>query len=116
MGQQKGKQKGAQQHAEGQHGDATHRRLIEQLHDSPQPEPLEDEVVRRREGEMAGGHRLGEDREQHDEAEKNSERNRLAIELERGRDHGPSDNRGSLHGVTGQREGRADNKTPGHRP
>jgi hypothetical protein len=32
-----------------------------------------------------GGHRLREDREQHDEADKNSEKNRLNIEWQRGR-------------------------------
>ena len=96
MREEKGRQKGAQSHAEGQHGDATHRRNIEQLQDSSQQELLEEDVTRRRAGGTnPGGHRLGEDREQHDEAEKNSERNRLAIEQERGRGLPPSpDNAG----------------------
>ncbi|HEU4565851.1 MAG TPA: hypothetical protein VFS05_14420 [Gemmatimonadaceae bacterium] len=60
-----------------------------------------------------GRRRLVEDRQQHDEAEKNSERTRLFVEHERGRDEGPSDNRGNLHGVLGHREHRADYKLRG---
>jgi hypothetical protein len=37
-----------------------------------------------------------EDRQQHDEGEKNSEHKRLFIETRRGRDDGPSDNSGNL--------------------
>lgn len=107
-------QKGPQAHAEGQQGDRTHSRFVEQLHEGS-PEPSREERLardRQRAGEE-GGRRLVEDRQQHDEAEKNSERTRLFVEHERGRDEGPSDNRGSLHGVLGHREHRADYKLRG---
>jgi len=78
-----GHQKGPQQHAEGQQGDATHSAFIESLHGkhggseesegSPQGQNDADEFGR----PIRGHHRLDEDREQHDEAEKNSEANRL---------------------------------------
>jgi hypothetical protein len=74
-----GRQPGPQQHAEGQHGDAAHTAFIESLHGkhggseesegSPQAENSDRPI--------AGHHRLVEEREQHDEAEKNSEANRL---------------------------------------
>jgi hypothetical protein len=59
---------GAQRHAEGAHGDKTHRRLVEQLQ--------EGEPVRKQTQGPAveGHHRLDEERQQHDEAEKNSEK------------------------------------------
>ena len=77
-GQQKESQKGPQDHAEGQHGDKTHTEFIESLHgrhggseeSEGSPQEHSDEPI-------AGNHRLHEDREQHDEAEKNSEANRL---------------------------------------
>jgi hypothetical protein len=117
MVDRRGRQKGAQEHAEGQHGKKTHAHLVDQLHGRSSSESLEEHVEgKRREGAEEGRRRLVEDRQQHDEAEKNSERNRLAIEHERQRDEGPSDNTGSLHGPIGQRELRADNKSPGHRP
>ena len=107
-------QKGPQVHAEGQHGAKTHARIIEQLHARPAEEPLEKRVEgKRRKAANEGKRRLVEDRQQHDEAEKNSERTRLFIEHGRGRDDGPSDNRGSLHGVLGHREHRADFKLRG---
>jgi hypothetical protein len=64
---------------EGRHGDKTHSAFIEGLHGkhggseesegSPQAENTDRPI--------AGNHRLHEDRQQHDEAEKNSESNRL---------------------------------------
>ena len=80
MGKRDGQQKGAQSHAEGQHGKKAHSRFIESLHESraPTPEELAGES-------KAGGQRLREDREQHDEADKNSEKNRLNLEWKRGR-------------------------------
>jgi hypothetical protein len=78
-----GEQKGGQEHDEGQHGDATHSAFIEGLHGrhggseesegAPQGESDVDAYGR----PIAGHHRLHEDRQQHDEAEKNSEANRL---------------------------------------
>lgn len=67
-------QRGPQAHAEGQHGDKTHSRLMEQLHEGRHEESREAKVERDRENAaVKGGRRLVEDREQHDEAEKNSE-------------------------------------------
>jgi hypothetical protein len=107
-------QKGPQDHAEGEHGAKTRARIVEQLHARPPEEPRAAIVERQREKAAYGGRRrLVEDRQQHDEGEKNSERTRLFIEHERGRDNGPSDNKGNLHGVLGHREHRADYKLRG---
>ena len=75
MGNRKKRQPGPQRHAEGQHGDKTHRRFIQQLHETrPQSE-----------GEPLEAHgRLHQDRQQHDEAEKNSEKVEAHREIERG--------------------------------
>jgi hypothetical protein len=107
-------QKGPQVHAEGQHGSKTHSRFIEQLHEGEHRESREDRAQHDRDlAAKKGGRRLVEDRQQHDEAEKNSEREQLSKERRHGRDDGPSDNRGSLHGVLGHREHRADYKMRG---
>jgi len=72
-----GEQKGPQAHAEGQHGEKTHSRLIDQLHEGPSSEPLEEKLEHDRKlAAREGKRRLVEDREQHDEAEKNSEHTR----------------------------------------
>ena len=76
----RGDQKGPQQHAEGQHGDKTHDRLVEQRNEGRSRERSEQGM-----NAQPGGHRLHEDREQHDEAEKNSEKNRLATDADRGK-------------------------------
>ena len=120
QGQEKGRdskhaappsQKGPQAHAEGQHGDKTHHRLMEQLHEGETRQSREEEIAQNRErAAYDGGRRLVEDRQQHDEAEKNSEHTQLHVEHELGRDQGPSDNTGNLHGVLGHRERRADYK------
>ena len=103
--------KGPQAHAEGEHGDKTHHRLMKQLHEGESLPSREEQIARNRErAAYDGSRRLVEDREQHDEAEKNSEHTQLYIEHEMGRDQGPSDNTGNLHGVLGHREHRADNK------
>jgi hypothetical protein len=69
---------GPQRHAEGMHGEATHRRLVEQLqegaHGELQAEP----------SDVEGRARLHQDREQHDEAEKNSEKVEAMREIRRG--------------------------------
>lgn len=64
--------KGPQQHAEGQHGERTHARFQEQLHESPASE-ADNVIASHREGK----HRLEEGREQHDEADLQQDRNRL---------------------------------------
>jgi hypothetical protein len=78
-----GNQKGPQTHAEGQQGDKAHSAFIEELHGkhgggeesegSPQGQNDADVYGMPK----TGRHRLNEDRQQHDEAEKNSESNRL---------------------------------------
>jgi hypothetical protein len=72
MGKKDGRQKGAQKHAEGQHGRKAHARLIETVQEGRPPSPRELRA-RSRQGE----HRLQQDRQQHDDAEKHSEKNRL---------------------------------------
>jgi hypothetical protein len=101
-------------HAEGQHGPRTHARFVEQLQEAPPAEPVEEILERKRKrAAYEGKRRLVEDRQQHDEGEKNSERTRLFKEHMKGRDDGPSDNTGNLHGVLGHREHRADYKVRG---
>jgi hypothetical protein len=80
MENQGGDQKGAQQHAEGQQGSKAHSRFIESLHEGARQAPTDLAAK-----SADGGHRLHEDREQHDEAEKNSEKNRLEREAKRHR-------------------------------
>jgi len=70
-----GRQKGAQTHAEGQHGARAHAHFLEQLHTPTAAVRASGSETR---GEIAGRHRLEESRRQHDDAEKNSEHNRLA--------------------------------------
>jgi hypothetical protein len=77
--------------AEGQHGEKTHEAFIEGLHGR---HGGSEESEGRPQGPQSGApieghHRLFEDRQQHDEAEKKSEATRLARELERsGQDAG----------------------------
>ena len=82
-----GVQKGPQDHAEGGHGSKTRSKILEQLHSG------NGAVTRNNNGSdapVAGNgqhhpaHRLFEDRQQHDDAEKKSEKTRLNRELERG--------------------------------
>jgi hypothetical protein len=82
-----GVQKGPQDHAEGQHGAKTRSKILEQLHSrngngavDPNQNGLEPSK------DLAhhnAAHRLFEERQQHDEAEKNSEKTRLNREIER---------------------------------
>lgn len=66
-------QKGPQEHGEGEHGPRTRDRFREEISDfRDTPDPTLPEDTSHREGK----HRLEEDREQHDEADKNSDRNR----------------------------------------
>jgi len=79
MARQKGRQPGPQSHAEGEHGNKTHRRFIEQLQGSaPKVGAIdttdEDRAVEAKGRPVEGHHRLAEGRQQHDEAEKNSEK------------------------------------------
>ena len=111
---QSGIQPGPQDHAEGEHGAKTRQRILEQLQSGPHQEPVSQRLARaHQKAAWEGKRRLVEDRQQHDEAEKNSERERLYDAHARGQDVGPSDNRGSLHGVIGHKGHRADYKTRG---
>ena len=83
-----GLQKGPQDHAEGQHGSKTHSKFIEQLHShvngasDPGDEPGANDS-RHHLAKRNATPRLFGDRQQHDEAEKRSEKTRLHRELER---------------------------------
>ena len=86
MQNKEGIQKGPQDHAEGQHGSKTHGKFLEQLHsgNSSNATPLSDSVDHRKHLARHNAEpRLFGDREQHDEAEKKSEKTRLHRELER---------------------------------
>jgi hypothetical protein len=69
------RQKGAQRHAEGQHGPKARKAFVEQLRSGAPREPRQDDPSVHDSG--PGKHRLFEGREQHDEADRNSEKNRL---------------------------------------
>jgi hypothetical protein len=82
-----GVQKGPQDHAEGQHGSKTHSKFLEQLQsgNGTSPEDAEAELEpRKNPAHHNAAHRLFEERQQHDAAEKHSEKTRLSRELERG--------------------------------
>lgn len=104
-------QQGRPARAEGQHGDKTHARFQEELHSRPPEEPASERIAERHEqSAYEGKRRLVEDRQQHDQAERNSEKVRLTKDLDRGTEEGPSDNTSSLRGVLDHREHRADYK------
>ena len=83
---QGGRQQGPTEHGPGQQGPKTHARQAEIAHTPSErtlsPGPTYDPAeIRAHDDE--GKDRLFEDREQHDEAEKNSEKTRLARDVER---------------------------------
>ena len=78
----RGRQKGAVPKAEGQHGDKTHRKFLEQLHGGPSGEARQAASAADPAHAGKGEHRLVEGRQQHDEAEKNSEKSRLSRDIE----------------------------------
>jgi len=87
MQNREGVQKGPQDHAEGQHGSKTHSKFLEQLQsgNDSTPENSENGTDRlKNPAHHNANHRLFEERQQHDEAEKKSEKTRLHRELERG--------------------------------
>ena len=73
-------QQGAQQHAEGEYGDRARERNQEQLQERLADVDETDAPTPR-----AGKHRMYEGREQHDEADKNREKNRLEHDRDLGR-------------------------------
>jgi len=82
-----GVQKGPQDHAEGQHGAKTRSKILEQLHSgngNGAVDPTKNGVEPiKSPAHHNAAHRLFEERQQHDEAEKNSEKTRLNREIER---------------------------------
>jgi len=81
-----GIQKGPQDHAEGQHGSKTRSKFLEQLKTGngvPPEEPQNGLEPKKHIAHHNAAHRLFEERQQHDEAEKNSEKTRLNREVER---------------------------------
>ena len=87
-----GVQQGAVNHAPSQHGDKTISRIAE-ISQTSNPErdrigPRYDPEEIRAHDHPEGKSRLFEDRQQHDEADKNSEKTRLARDIDR-HDHGP---------------------------
>ena len=82
-----GVQKGPQDHAEGEHGAKTRSKILEQLHSgngSANGDSPDDPAPPRNLAHHNAAHRLFEERQQHDEAERNSEKTRHNRELERG--------------------------------
>lgn len=104
----RGEQKGAQQHAEGQYGPKAYeakwaeitdhsgsRKESERAANDPRgggdgDAALHERIIANPEFNADGRHRLFENRKQHDEAEKNSEKNRRMIDVER-HGHDPDD-------------------------
>lgn len=84
MTDQRGNQKGAQRHAEGQQGPKTTARQQEQLHSGEHGERGERGETARQDAQHPadGKHRLFEQREQHDEADHNSEKARLSRDIQ----------------------------------
>jgi hypothetical protein len=79
MGHGRKRTPGPQRHAEGDHGERTHRRFIEQLQEGVV-------VPKQTDGPpVEGHHRLHQDRQQHDEAEKTSEKVEAMREIRRGK-------------------------------
>src|ERR1700730_9061733 len=81
-----GVQKGPQEHAEGEHGAKTRSKILEQLHSrngTVDPNSQNGVEPPKSIAHHNAAHRLFEERQQHDEAEKNSEKTRLNREVER---------------------------------
>lgn len=101
----RGEQKGAQQHAEGQHGPKAYEARKREISDHDQQRggqdgrseraqhdprsddgsdaQLHERLIDAQGHDRDGGHRLFENRTQHDHAERNSEKNRRTIDVER---------------------------------
>ncbi len=86
MSKRDGQQQGPQDHAEGAHGSKTHQAFIQQLHSAANAPAKDESPSPESKTEKHGSQRrLAQDRQQHDDAEKNSEKTRLSRELERGK-------------------------------
>jgi hypothetical protein len=93
MPKRDGNQKGAQQHPQGGHGDRTHAKIVEQLN-SGRPDADDQAKPVNATGKPAavnakGKSHLYEDRQQHDEADKNSDKDRIRHDREKGRTNDP---------------------------
>lgn len=85
MSKRDGHQQGPQDHAEGAHGSKTHQAFIQQLHSKANGPKTDDAPSPDSKTEKHGSQRrLTQDRQQHDEAEKNSEKTRISREMDRG--------------------------------
>ena len=101
-----GRQKGAQQHAEGMQGPTTRAAFLEQLQSGPSGTVADTDHPH----DSPGKQRLFEAREQHDEADKNSEKNRLDRDIS---DHGHNrDNFQVRGGAASSRAARRDHINP----
>ena len=113
----RGKQKGPQQHAEGQHGERTHERFLEEIH-AAGAEDRDD--VEQRDHERAlnhpddGGHRLFENRHQNDPADRASDKNRRGNDIDsHGHDRGNFQVRGGTTSHPAMPDSDADLGNPG---
>ena len=102
-GAERDKQKGAQQHAEGQHGPKARAHFLEQLRSGERRAAAADGHDHGAQGQ----HRLFEQREQRDEAERRSEKHRLDRDI---REHGH--NRENFQVQGGSASGRATPRNP----
>jgi hypothetical protein len=130
----RGEQKGAQQHDEGQYGPKAYeakwaeitdhsgaRRESERAASDPRgnSDPqgdaeLHERIIANPEFNADGRHRLFENRKQHDEAEKNSEKNRRMIDVERhGHDADDFQIPGGRSSHTADMQARGDNSDRG---
>jgi hypothetical protein len=84
MQNSEGVQKGQQDHAEGQHGSKTHSKFLEQLQSgNGSPDSNGQNGADSSKNPSHTTHRLVESRQQHDAAEKRSEKTRLNRAIER---------------------------------
>jgi hypothetical protein len=79
MKDQSNNQPGAQRHPEGGYGEAARKANLDRLQTSQDAGDDDDAAEQPRQGR----HKIYEDRQQHDEADKNSEKNRLARDRDR---------------------------------
>ena len=82
----RGKQKGPQAHAEGQHGEKTHSRFLEEVNSEGEGRRASEdrafEAASSGRHPEDGGHRLTQQRQQFDEAEMQSEKNRRNSDID----------------------------------
>ena len=82
MKDQSNNQPGAQRHAEGEYGDVARKANQERLETPRDGDDADGDVIARS-GE--GRHHIYEDRQQHDDADLNAEKNRVARDQSKGR-------------------------------